>query len=70
MSLEEFLKLAAQMREAQKQFTATQQMADEEKARKLERSFDRVLLEVMGRYVLGMAQLPGFTELSDPSRRD
>lgn len=66
-TLQDFVRLAARMREAQKHAEATQYRSAFEDARKLEQQFDRVLLEVMGRYVSGMDPLPGFVEMSDPS---
>lgn len=66
-SLQNFVTLAVRMREAQKHAEASQLRSAFEAARKLEQRFDRVLLEVMGRYVSGIDPLPGFVEMSDPS---
>ncbi|MBN2392072.1 MAG: hypothetical protein JXR84_15200 [Anaerolineae bacterium] len=66
-SLQNFITLAVRMREAQKHAEATQLRSALYAAQKLEQRFDRILLEVMGRYVSGMDPLPGFVEMSDPS---
>lgn len=70
MTLEEFLRLGAAMRDAQKNYFALGGQVELSAAMKLERLFDRALLEIMGRMVTGMQPLPGFTELSDPTRGD
>jgi len=69
VTLPEFIQKVAAMRDAQKDFFHTHSGNALKRSKDLETQVDRLLLEMIGRYVAQMEPLPGFTELSEPEER-
>lgn len=65
-TLPEFLQDVAAMRAAQKDFFHNHSNQALEKSKRLEVKVDRLLLEMIGRYVAQMEPMPGFAALSEP----
>jgi hypothetical protein len=64
-SLPEFLKDVAAMRLAQKDFFHNHSQQALDRAKRLETKVDRLLLEMLGRYVAQSEALPGFEKVSE-----
>lgn len=67
-TLPEFLQAVSLMRAAQKDFFHNHSNQALEKSKALETKVDRLLLEMIGRYVAKLEPLPGFTEMSYPEK--
>lgn len=66
MTLGEFVRLAVELREAQKDCEAFASRSALELKARLEKRFDLELLVMVGRFVAEMEPLQGFVALSEP----